>query len=297
MTNRRLHEAPHHHLARLGAVALIGAIALAGCGSDDSGDDSSSSDNSKTAAKGDGTLTIGTLLPSTGDLAYLGPPEFAGVDLAIKEINDAGGVNGKPIKQIKSDSGDGTPDIAGASVDKLHQRQARRRRRCGLLQRVAVGHRQDHRRRPGAVLAGEHRGRVRHLRRRRALLPHLAVRPPPGPGHRQPRRRGRLQERRRAGSPGRVRRGSRPAGRGHPEGEGCRRRLARPLQRRRGELHRRGQRGRREQAGRHRAGRLRGDHQDRPAAGLEGLSVRTRSSTTSWTATWPTTRRASSRST
>ena len=105
-------------IARLGAVALIGAIALAGCGSDDSGD-SSSSDNSKTAAKGDGTLTIGTLLPSTGDLAYLGPPEFAGVDLAIKEINDAGGVNGKPIKQIKSDSGDGTPDIAGASVDKL----------------------------------------------------------------------------------------------------------------------------------------------------------------------------------
>ena len=47
------------------------------------------------------------------------PPEFAGVDLAIKEINDAGGVNGKTIKQIKSDSGDGTPNIAGASVDKL----------------------------------------------------------------------------------------------------------------------------------------------------------------------------------
>ena len=56
-------------IARLGAVALIGAIALAGCGSDDDSGDSSSSDNSKTAVKGDGTLTIGTLLPSTGPRA------------------------------------------------------------------------------------------------------------------------------------------------------------------------------------------------------------------------------------
>ena len=105
-------------IARLGAIALVGALALAGCGSDDDGGDSSSS-GSKTAAKGDGTLTIGTLLPQTGDLAYLGPPEFAGVDLAVQEINDAGGVLGKPIAQVKADSGDGTPDIAGASVDKL----------------------------------------------------------------------------------------------------------------------------------------------------------------------------------
>ena len=43
-------------------------------------------------AQADGTLTIGTLLPQTGSLAYLGPPEFAGVDLAVKDINAAGGV-------------------------------------------------------------------------------------------------------------------------------------------------------------------------------------------------------------
>ncbi len=106
-------------IARLGAVALIGAIALAGCGSDDNGDSGSSDSSSNSSAKGDGTLTVGTLLPQTGDLAYLGPPEFAGVDLAVNEINDAGGVLGKPIKQVKADSGDLTPDIGGASVDKL----------------------------------------------------------------------------------------------------------------------------------------------------------------------------------
>lgn len=101
------------------------SLALTACGSnssDQASSDSSSSSASKSSApagKGDGTLTIGTLLPQTGDLAFLGPPEIAGVDLAVKEINDAGGVNGKPIVQAKSDSGDGTPDIAGASVDKL----------------------------------------------------------------------------------------------------------------------------------------------------------------------------------
>ena len=44
------------------------------------------------ATGGDGTLTIGQLLPQTGSLAFLGPPEFAGVDLAIQDINAAGGV-------------------------------------------------------------------------------------------------------------------------------------------------------------------------------------------------------------
>jgi ABC-type branched-subunit amino acid transport system substrate-binding protein len=68
--------------------------------------------------KGNGVLKIGTILPETGDLAFLGPPEFAGVDLAI-QINDAGGVLGKPVETTQADSGDGTPNIAPASADKL----------------------------------------------------------------------------------------------------------------------------------------------------------------------------------
>ena len=38
---------------------------------------------------------------------------------AVDDINAAGGVLGKPVKQSKADSGDGTPDIAGAQTDKL----------------------------------------------------------------------------------------------------------------------------------------------------------------------------------
>jgi ABC-type branched-subunit amino acid transport system substrate-binding protein len=68
---------------------------------------------------GDGTLTIGTILPQTGSLAFLGPPEFAGFDLAIKEINEAGGVLGKQIVGIKGDSGDTSTDTANQTVDRL----------------------------------------------------------------------------------------------------------------------------------------------------------------------------------
>src|SRR4051812_36908034 len=104
---------------RLAAVVAASALVLAACGggSDSDGDKPKASD--APAAKGDGVLTVGTLLPSTGDLAFLGPPEFAGVDLAVKDINAAGGVNGKPVVQSKADSGDGTPKIAPGSVDKL----------------------------------------------------------------------------------------------------------------------------------------------------------------------------------
>ncbi|MEY2460540.1 MAG: branched-chain amino acid transport system substrate-binding protein [Acidimicrobiaceae bacterium] len=67
---------------------------------------------------GDGTLKLGTLLPETGSLAFLGPPERAGVRLALKEINDAGGVLGKPIELSEGDSGDTSTDIASKTVDR-----------------------------------------------------------------------------------------------------------------------------------------------------------------------------------
>jgi ABC-type branched-subunit amino acid transport system substrate-binding protein len=101
---------------RLAAVAAASTLVLAACGG---GDDEGSKDDSGKVAKGDGELVVGTLLPSTGDLAFLGPPEFAGVDLAVQDINEAGGVLGKDVKQSKADSGDGTPKIAPGSVDKL----------------------------------------------------------------------------------------------------------------------------------------------------------------------------------
>jgi ABC-type branched-subunit amino acid transport system substrate-binding protein len=69
-------------------------------------------------------FTVGTLLPQTGSLAFLGPPEFAGVNLAIKDINAAGGVLGKPAVKYDSDSGDTSTNIASSSVDRLLSQKA-----------------------------------------------------------------------------------------------------------------------------------------------------------------------------
>ncbi len=65
---------------------------------------------------GDGILRIGTLLPETGNLAFLGPPEIAGVQLAVEEINAAGGVLGAPVELVEGDSGDTTTDTAVQTV-------------------------------------------------------------------------------------------------------------------------------------------------------------------------------------
>lgn len=69
--------------------------------------------------EGDGVLTLGTILPQTGGLAFLGPPMFAAFDLAVQDINAAGGVLGQPIAAIKGDSGDTTTDTASKTVDRL----------------------------------------------------------------------------------------------------------------------------------------------------------------------------------
>ena len=86
----------------LAVLASLGLV-VAGCSSD--GGDAS------------GPLKIGSLLPETGNLAFLGPPEFAGVDLAVKDINDAGGVLGNPVEHLRGDSGDTSTDIAQQTVD------------------------------------------------------------------------------------------------------------------------------------------------------------------------------------
>ncbi len=70
---------------------------------------------------GDGVLTIGTLLPETGNLAFLGPPEIAAVQLGISEVNSAGGFNGADVALVTGDSGDVENGIANQTVDRLLQ--------------------------------------------------------------------------------------------------------------------------------------------------------------------------------
>lgn len=56
-------------------------------------------------------LTLGGLLPETGDLSFAYPPLMAGAQLALQEINDAGGVFGEDIEWVDGDDGT-NPDVA-----------------------------------------------------------------------------------------------------------------------------------------------------------------------------------------
>jgi neutral amino acid transport system substrate-binding protein len=82
-------------------------------------DDGETDEQAASRNEGDGRLTVGTLLPETGSLAFLGPPEFAGAELAVQEINEAGGVLGEDVTLIQGDSGDTTTDVANQTVDRL----------------------------------------------------------------------------------------------------------------------------------------------------------------------------------
>ncbi|MBF4461644.1 MULTISPECIES: ABC transporter substrate-binding protein [unclassified Rathayibacter] len=96
--------------ATLGGVAILGASALvlAGCAGGGGGD---------TTSSGSLALKIGTILPQTGTLAVLGPPEIAGVDQAKEDINAANA--GITLDVEQKDSGDTTTDIATQSATSL----------------------------------------------------------------------------------------------------------------------------------------------------------------------------------
>ena len=76
-------------LTRIAAVAaaVVMTGALAGCGSS-SGD----------------TIKIGANFELTGNVANYGSATYDGLKLAVKEANDAGGINGKKIELVAVDN-------------------------------------------------------------------------------------------------------------------------------------------------------------------------------------------------
>jgi len=88
------------------AAALVGAVALALTACASSAAEEPAEETTEEAASEASPLLVGSILPQTGSLAFLGPPEIAGVNLAIDEINEAGGVLGADVEHIAADSSD-----------------------------------------------------------------------------------------------------------------------------------------------------------------------------------------------
>ena len=126
------------------AIGAAAAVALAACSSSPSGGSSSSASASTSASASASasaspaqtvtaaacpsgadpktTFKLGTFLPLTGSLAFLGPAAVGGSGLAIDDINAAGGVNGKPACVIPTDSSDANnPTVGSTNVKKLLQ--------------------------------------------------------------------------------------------------------------------------------------------------------------------------------
>src|SRR4051794_15581100 len=94
-------------LALLAVLAAFGLLAAAcSSSSDNSSGNTTTTQGSGGGGGGGSALTIGRILPETGSLAFLGPPQIQGVNLAIADINAAGGVNHQDVKLVTADEGD-----------------------------------------------------------------------------------------------------------------------------------------------------------------------------------------------
>lgn len=102
-------------VAALGA-ATAGVLLLAACAGGGSPAPSGSTGPSE-GGETDTSLVIGSILPQTGNLAFLGPPEFAGVNLAVADLEAAG--YEFDVTHEERDSGDTTTDIATQSAGEL----------------------------------------------------------------------------------------------------------------------------------------------------------------------------------
>lgn len=112
-----------HLFAALMAFALVAAA----CGGDDDDDGAAGGDETTTTEGGgssgdrgnvDGTLVLGALMPQSGDLSAIYGALSTPLDMAIEEINAAGGVNGTPVERRDADDGS-SADVASGSLDTL----------------------------------------------------------------------------------------------------------------------------------------------------------------------------------
>jgi branched-chain amino acid transport system substrate-binding protein len=110
------------------AIALVLVSAACGSSSKKSQSSSTSSASPTTAAatttatcsgsSGGSGLVLGGLMPQSGDLKVIYKSLCTPTQMAVDEINAAGGVNGQPVKLVFADDGT-SPDVASTSLNTL----------------------------------------------------------------------------------------------------------------------------------------------------------------------------------
>lgn len=101
-------------MKKYGSIFLASAMlagVLAGCNSDDGGS------SSEGGSSGGDTIKIGGNLELSGGVSSYGSSINDGAKLAIKEINDAGGINDKKIEYIPKDNKSDTAEAASVAIN------------------------------------------------------------------------------------------------------------------------------------------------------------------------------------
>ncbi len=96
------------------AAALM-VLSACGGGGDGGGDDAGGGGGGGSSEP----LQLGYVLPETGQLAFLGPPQIEATKYAISEINGAGGVLGQDIGDLVSGDEADTAAIASQSAERV----------------------------------------------------------------------------------------------------------------------------------------------------------------------------------
>ena len=120
MTRRR------EFLIGSGAAAIT---ALAGCsggsGGDSGGDeatDTETMDTAEATTTGDGggseDLSVGVLLPFSGEYAWVGENVLPVVRMLAEEVNEQGGVGGREVTLVQGDT-EGSPEASISAAEKL----------------------------------------------------------------------------------------------------------------------------------------------------------------------------------
>ncbi|MFZ9158418.1 MAG: ABC transporter substrate-binding protein, partial [Ilumatobacteraceae bacterium] len=102
------------------ALVTFAVIATACSGGSNSSTPEPDTDFTTTvpAVVSDGVLRFGLLVPQSGDGATLGEPLIAVAEAVVRDINDAGGVLGRPVELVIAD--EGSDSVAAlAAVDSL----------------------------------------------------------------------------------------------------------------------------------------------------------------------------------
>ena len=105
---------------RLAAGVLVAALAAAmaagitGCGS-------SSTSSSSTGSATSEPIKIGAVVSLTGSYAGIGTPQKQVIEMEVKRINDAGGVNGRQIQVLIEDDGTDEAKAVAAATKLIEQ--------------------------------------------------------------------------------------------------------------------------------------------------------------------------------